>query len=158
MITPSSLAKSGTESGHQRAVFCWAAIAIHHGFDVADNFDAIGRAAFKDSPGLGIPELKWLHAVPNGGSRGDTADSRAIRGGQMKAEGVKVGVSDIFLPVKRGQFSGLYIEMKKPGNIRGTSAEQKEFGEFVLSQGFGFIVCDSWQMAVRVIREYLEHG
>lgn len=158
MITPSSLAKSGTESGHQRAVFCWAAIAIHHGFDVANNFDAIGKAAFIGSPGIGVPELKWLHAIPNGGSRGDTAESRAIRGGQMKAEGVKEGVSDIFLPVRRGQFAGLYIEMKKPGNIRGTSKEQKEFGEFVKSQGFGFIVCDSWQMAVNNIRDYMTHA
>lgn len=132
-MTPDQLAKSGTESGHQRAVFCWAALNQNR-----------------------WPELKWLHHIPNGGSRGDDAKSRAIRGGALKAEGVRTGVADICLPVKRGEYSGLYIEMKKPGKIKTTSAEQKEFGDFVKAQGFGWVVCDNWESAVQVIQEYLQ--
>lgn len=133
MMKPEQLAKSGTESGHQRAVFCWAALNVAR-----------------------WPELKWLHHIPNGGSRGDDAKSRAIRGGAMKAEGVRTGVADLCLPVKRGEFSGLYIEMKKPGKIKNVSAEQAEFGEFVKAQGFGWIVCDNWESVVKVLQEYLE--
>jgi hypothetical protein len=131
-MKPSDLAKSGTESGHQRAVFAWAALNVAR-----------------------FPELKWLHHIPNGGSRGDDAKSRAIRGNALKAEGVRTGVSDISLPVKRGEYSGLYIEMKKPGKIKGESAEQKEFGAFVKSQGFGYQVCDNWESAAAVIEAYL---
>ncbi|URA06941.1 VRR-NUC domain containing protein [Xanthomonas phage Pfeifenkraut] len=132
-MTPDQLAKSGTESGHQRAVFAWAALNMSR-----------------------YPELKWLHHIPNGGARGDDAKTRAIRGNALKAEGVKVGVADLFLPVKRGEFSGLYIEMKKPGKIKNTSKEQDEFGEFVKAQGFGWIVCDNWESAVKVLQEYLQ--
>lgn len=104
------------------------------------------------------PELRWLHHIPNGGARGDDAKTRAIRGNALKAEGVKVGVADLFLPVKRGEFSGLYIEMKKPGKLKNTSQEQKEFGEFVKAQGFGWIVCDNWESAVQVLQDYLNYG
>lgn len=131
-MTPDQLAKSGTESGHQRAVFCWAALNVTR-----------------------LPELRWLHHIPNGGSRGDDARSRAIRGATLKAEGVRTGVADLCLPVKRGEWSGLYIEMKKPGKLKNTSAEQKEFGAFVQSQGFGWVVCDNWETAVKVLEEYL---
>lgn len=131
-MTPDQLAKSGTESGHQRAVFAWAALHMAQ-----------------------WPELRWLHHIPNGGARGDDAKTRAIRGNALKAEGVKVGVADLFLPVKRGEFSGLYIEMKKPGKIKTTSKEQDEFGEFVKAQGFGWIVCDNWESAVQVLQDYL---
>lgn len=132
-MTPEQLAKSGTESAHQRAVFAWAALQTQR-----------------------WPELRWLHHIPNGGSRGDTQRARMIRGAQMKAEGVKSGVADLMLPVRRGQFSGLYIEMKKPGKIKATTPEQKEFGEFVISQGFGWVVCDNWESAVQNLKDYLE--
>ncbi len=131
-MTPDQLAKSGTESGHQRAVFAWAALNMSR-----------------------FPELRWLHHIPNGGARGDDQKTRAIRGNALKAEGVKVGVADLFLPVKRGEFSGLYIEMKKPGKIKTTSKEQDEFGEFVKAQGFGWVVCDNWESAVQVLQDYL---
>ena len=132
-MKPADLAKSGTESGHQRAVFAWAALNVAR-----------------------YPELKWLHHIPNGGSRGDDAKSRAIRGGALKAEGVKTGVSDLSLPVKRGEFSGLYVEMKKPGKIKTESQDQKDFGAFVKSQGFGYVCVDNWEDAVKVIEDYLQ--
>jgi hypothetical protein len=132
-MRPEDLAKSGTEAGHQKALFCQAALFVDR-----------------------YPELKWLHAIPNGGSRGDSTKSAMIRGADLKAQGVKAGVSDVMLPVKRGQWSGLYVEMKKPGHIKKTSSEQDEFIEFVRSQGYAAMVCDSWTMAWDVITKYLE--
>jgi hypothetical protein len=32
-----------------------------------------------------------------------------------KAKGVKAGIPDIVVPIPKGRFSGLYIEMKLPG-------------------------------------------
>ncbi|AMW36181.1 nuclease [Xanthomonas phage XAJ2] len=154
-MTPAKLAKSGTEHGEQVAVFAYAAIARLHGFDVADawaaeatNLEEVKRVASHE-----LPELKWLHAIPNGGSRGDDEKTRAIRGGQMKAEGVRTGVSDISWPVCRGSYSGLYIEMKK---VKGgtVSPEQKEFIAFVQSQGFAAGVCHGWQEAVNILKMY----
>lgn len=139
-MTPEQLAQSGSEAAHQTALFCWC---------------AMNMARF--------PELKWFHAVANGGSRGDSKRSAMIRGGQLKAQGVKPGVSDTFLPVKRGVWSGLYIELKKPserpkreGSKGGVSEEQIAFGAFVQGQGFGFVVCYSWDEAAKVIEQYLE--
>lgn len=141
-MTPEQLAKSGSEAAHQTAVFAWAALNYQR-----------------------WPELHWLHHIPNGGSRGDDAKSRAIRGGQLKAQGVRTGVADLSLPVKRGIYSGLYIEMKKPsekpkreGSKGGVSDEQAEFGAFVKSQGFRWCVCYSWEEAVKVIEQYLNYG
>jgi len=139
MISPKNLAKD-SEASHQTALFAWAALNAKR-----------------------WPELKWLHHIPNGGSRGDSAQSRAIRGGQLKAQGVRVGVADVFLPVRRGSWSGLYIEMKKPserpkreGSKGGLSDEQIEFGVFVKSQGYGWCCCYSWEEAVKIIEQYLE--
>lgn len=53
------------------------------------------------------PELKMLYAIPNGGAR------NAVTGALLKAEGVKRGVPDLCLPVARGKYHGLYIEMKR---------------------------------------------
>lgn len=166
---PSALAKSGTEHGHQAAVFSWSNMAMRFGIEAADDADMYKPKKDKDAPPLAqvkygtanaVPELRWLHAIGNGGSRGDNATSRAIRGGQMKAEGVKAGVADCFLPVRRGVWPGLYIEMKKP-SVRtksgegGLSVEQKEFRDFVQSQGYGWVVCYDWMEAVAIIKQYL---
>lgn len=123
-MTPEQLAKSGSEHAHQTALFAWA---------------ALNR--------LKWPDLVWMHAIPNGGLRD------RITAAKLKAEGVKSGVSDVFLPVKRGVWSGLYIEMKKPGGK--PTKEQLDFGTFVLSQGFGFVVCDHWEKARDVIINYM---
>ena len=52
------------------------------------------------------PELKWLHHIPNGGSRNR---AEAVK---LKQMGVKSGVSDLCLPYPKGIYCGLYIEMK----------------------------------------------
>lgn len=139
-MLPHQIAKS-SEHSHQAALFCWAALSLKT-----------------------YPELRWLHAIPNGGTRGDDPKSRAIRGAKLKAEGVKAGIPDIFLPVPR-QYStldglywyhGLYIEMKKPGEIKRTSDEQKEFGNYAIEHGYGWVVCDNWEFARDVIIQYLE--
>jgi hypothetical protein len=52
------------------------------------------------------PELRLLYAVPSGGDR------HPIVAAKMRAEGVRAGVPDYCLPVARGGYHGLYIELK----------------------------------------------
>jgi VRR-NUC domain len=82
-ITPEKLAASGTEQGHQTALFAWMADNLHL-----------------------YPELRWAFHIPNGGIRDPITASR------MRAMGLKAGVPDIFLPVTRRQKHGLFLEMK----------------------------------------------
>ena len=162
-MTPAQLAKD-SESSQQMALFAWCAIAMNYGFDIAVALDngASFDAARDHGSVCPVPELKWIHHIPNGGSRGNDVRSQQIRGARLKAEGVRSGVSDICLPVKRGNCSGLYIEMKKPDlkpkratSKGGCSDEQIEFGAFVQAQGFGFVVCYTWIEARDVIIAYL---
>lgn len=178
-MTPDQLAKSGTEHGEQVALFAWANVARLHGFEVAWKFAEIGQAAFlgRPTPNVlhAVPALEWLHAIPNGGTRGDDAKSRAIRGGALKAEGVRQGVADMFLPYPKYAginkhnlpvlWHGLYIEMKKPdlkpkkeGSKGGLSDEQIEFASYAKSVGYGWIVCYTWREAATAIQQYIEWG
>jgi hypothetical protein len=57
-----------------------------------------------------IPQLALLYAIPNW-----FGTQTVIQGARAKAEGRKPGVPDICLPIPRGGFAALYIEMKRPG-------------------------------------------
>jgi len=162
-MTPDKLAKSDTEHAHQVALFAYAAVARQKGFEFADYWSEGGNMNFGMGNTLPVPALEWLHAVPNGGSRGNDAKTRAIRGGQLKAEGVKRGVADIFLPWASANCHGLYIEMKKPsvkpkreGGKGGLSNDQIKFKNYCHSIDFGFVTCYSWKEAAIVLRTYIE--
>jgi hypothetical protein len=95
------------------------------------------------------PELEWMFAIPNGGSRNKR------EGALLKAEGVKAGVSDIFLPVPRCGFHGLFLEMKK--EHKGITSElQIDFQRFALSQGYLAVVCHGAPKAKIVLDIYLQ--
>ena len=95
------------------------------------------------------PELKLLHAIPNGGKR---SKSEAAR---MKAAGVKAGVPDMFLPVARGGSHGLYIELKRIKGGR-VSAEQLAWMEELTREGYTCAVCHGWEEARETILDYLK--
>lgn len=92
------------------------------------------------------PELKWLHHVPNGGSRNK---QEAVK---LKQMGVKAGVSDLCLPYPKGIYCGLYIEMKFGDNRQQVS--QKEFLKDMAEAGHFVATCYSAEEAVKVIEEY----
>lgn len=130
-MTPEQLAKSGTEDAEQMAVFAWAATSK-------------------------LPNIKWMHAIPNGGKR----DART--GAKMKATGVKPGVPDIHLPLPLRGFAGLYIELKRRKTdlqAKGTIAkEQREWHEYLTSVGYRVAVCYGWEEARDVILSYYNGG
>lgn len=106
-----------------------------------------------------IPELKLLFAIPNGAFYG----GHWSVANRMKAEGVKKGVPDVFLPVpmtyvSEGQVTdmkaGLWIEMKAGKNK--PSGDQSWWIENLQEMGYRVEVCYSSNEAVDIINEYLD--
>lgn len=97
-----------------------------------------------------LPELRLLFHIPNGGRR----DSREAA--RLKAQGVKPGVPDLFLPVARHGYHGLWIELKVS---RGkASANQCQWIGDLGEQGYQAVVCWGWEAASEVITKYLQEG
>jgi hypothetical protein len=97
-----------------------------------------------------VPVLGLLFAIPNGGLR----DVRVAA--KLKREGVKAGVPDLCLPVGRGGYHALYIEMKRSGN-KPTPA-QSQWHEWLRTEGNAVRVCFSMEHARQAIEEYLRGG
>ena len=94
------------------------------------------------------PELWLLFHIPNGGSRGKAEAAR------FKAEGVKAGVPDLFLPVARGPYHGLFIEMKREKGGR-LSDDQKTWLALLTDEHYLAQVCHGWKEAAALIEDYL---
>lgn len=93
--------------------------------------------------------LNMLYAVPNGGKRDKATAAK------LKAEGVKAGVPDVFLPVARMGYHGFYLELKVGKNK--TSAEQDAWLNALASEGYLVDVSYGWQEAAHKIARYLGH-
>jgi len=94
------------------------------------------------------PELSLLFHIPNGGHR------NAAEAARFKAEGVKAGVPDLFLPVARQGKHGLWIEMKRREGGR-VSEHQSEWIEQLREQGYAVEVCCGWEEASALLVTYL---
>lgn len=101
------------------------------------------------------PELRWLHSSLNGiyipAPR--PVVSRIIN--HMKAEGMKKGIPDLFLPVARHGYHGLFIEMKRDDG-GAVSSEQKAFMKFAEEQGYLDKVCFGYEEAKDALEWYLK--
>lgn len=136
VVTPEQLAASGSEHASQVALFAWAALSV-------------GK----------YPPLAYMFAIPNGffGS--------AEQKGKMKAEGLRTGVCDVFLPQPfhnqyGDQYGGCFIEMKieKYRNHKdgGCKPEQVDFINWATSAGYYCKVCYNWVEAKDCLVAYLE--
>ncbi len=85
--------------------------------------------------------------IPNGGSRHKAEAAR------LKAQGVKAGVPDLCIPVARGGYHSLYVEMKA-GKGR-VSQKQREWLELLSGQGMRAVVCYGADEAIKAIEEYM---
>lgn len=115
-----------TEAEEQEAVFEWAEWQL-------------GR----------YPELALLHHIPNGGSRHPAEAKR------LKAQGVKPGVPDLCLPVARGGYHGLYIELKRSRGGR-LGESQRKWLASLAEAGYLAVVARGHEEAERVLTWYLE--
>ena len=95
------------------------------------------------------PSLKnRLFAIPNGAHKSKQAASRFM------ATGLRAGVPDLFLPVPRGQYHGLFIELKRvTGGV--VSARQRDWLDYLNSVGYLAVVCRGFDRAKDVITDYM---
>ena len=94
-----------------------------------------------------LPASYRAFAIPNGGKR------NAREAGRLRAEGVKPGVSDLLLPLRRHGYAGLWIELKAPGQ-RPTELQQSWLDRMTLA-GYLAEWHDDWRAAADVIRTYV---
>ncbi len=136
-VTPEDLAKSGSEDGNQAALFCWAATVTAQ-----------------------YPQLKYLFAIPNGGSRHIAEATKFV------ATGLRSGVPDVMLPAPIRQswaddcYHGCFIEMKiekrRKQKNGGLEDDQIEWIEALQKAGYYCKVCYSWIEAKETLIAYLE--
>lgn len=95
-----------------------------------------------------FPELRLLIHIGNGEWRHPATAAK------LKRMGVKAGVSDLFLPVARGGWHGLWVEMKrkKGGTL---SLAQKDWIEDMTEQHYMAVRADGAEEACDVIYRYL---
>lgn len=115
-----------TENQHQIALFKWS------------RQPSVRRA---------YPELKLLFHIKNETKEG------AKQVSVDRALGVKKGVPDLCLPIPRGKYHALYIEMKTE---KGRTSEQQDWWlEALREAGNCACVCRGWETAVQVLTWYL---
>lgn len=95
-----------------------------------------------------FPELQYLFHVPNGHLR----DERI--GARLKRAGVKKGVPDLWLPVPKGPYHGLIIELKRDEKSA-TSPEQRKWIAALNDMGYRAEICIGLENARMTILNYL---
>lgn len=93
------------------------------------------------------PELKLLKADLNG--------VRLTIGQAMKAKraGMKKGYPDMFLPIQRNGYAGLFIELKVGKNQ--PTKEQKKWLTELGKQGYKTCCCWGAEAAITAIKQYM---
>lgn len=94
------------------------------------------------------PDLDLLYHIPNGGSR------NKMEAANLKRQGVRAGVPDLCLPVARGEYHGLYIELKAGKNK--PTEKQKEWLENLTKQGYKTAVAYSCEAAADILLKYVK--
>lgn len=124
-ITTTSANSLRLEHQEQAALFAWARLAQ-------------GR----------YPELRLLNASLSG--------VRLFPGQARKAKslGMVRGFPDVFLPVRKAGYGGLFIELKRPRGGKITP-EQRAWLEELGEQGYLAVCCRGFEEARTVIQSYL---
>ena len=95
------------------------------------------------------PELALLFHIANEAKRSQRA------GGELIAQGLRKGVPDICLPVPRGGYGALYIELKRQQGGR-VSEEQRVWIDALNRAGNKAVICKGFEEAKKQIEEYLK--
>ena len=100
-----------------------------------------------------------MFAIPNGSYKSTTAQRK------FKAEGLKAGVPDLFIPEPNKCYHGLFIEMKKrPKTLASgkmsyagikVSKQQEEWIDRLKAKGYQAVVCCGADDAIKKIEDYM---
>jgi hypothetical protein len=110
--------------------------------------------------------VKWLSLHPilkdfycknhNEGKRS------AKDGAFLVRQGLRAGVSDLFIYYPKNQYHGLWLEMKRnksytlSARLSESWIAQETFMDIVTSVGFDAHFCFGWEHAVKIIENYLK--
>lgn len=100
------------------------------------------------------PALRWIYSSLNGIFIPAPPKTRAKIINHMKAEGMKKGIPDLFLPAARHGYHGLFIEMKYGSNT--PTIEQKDFMKFADGEGYLDAVCNGADEAIETLEWYMK--
>ena len=88
-----------------------------------------------------------IYAIPNGGQR------NVIVAFKLKAEGVLSGIPDLHIPIAKGGFHGLYIELKTGKNK--PTENQLTIMQKLMNEGYLCVVCYSFEEFKMAVENYL---
>jgi hypothetical protein len=94
------------------------------------------------------PLAEYMFAIPNGGSR------HIIEAVNLKRQGVKSGVPDIFISLPSKGYHGMFIELKRLNNFS-ISKQQQEWIDKLNRAGYCARMAKGWDRAREMIEEYL---
>lgn len=103
---------------------------------------------------------RLLFHIPNGGKR------TKIEASRLKAMGVLPGVPDLFLALPSGGYHGMFIEVKKPGEIpneekvKPSAHDQRQIEQMELFayHNYHCVYCDSVERFCIQVIGYIHHG
>lgn len=90
-------------------------------------------------------------AIPNGGHR------HFVEAVKLKRSGVQPGVPDLYVPMARKGYHGLFLELKRTkGGV--ISEYQQYWIEQLTKQGYLAVIVKGAEEAIRVIEDYFNAG
>lgn len=93
---------------------------------------------------------RLIYHPANGGHRVKVVAAK------LKAQGVKAGVSDLVLPMARGGYHGLYLELKAtPPHDAAVSASQMAWQVAMEQQGYMAVVARGMDQAMQILEGYM---
>lgn len=93
------------------------------------------------------PDVDLLYHIPNGGYRNGREAAR------FRQMGVKAGMPDLHLPVAKGMYHSLYIELKRTKGGRVSEAQARMIKK-LQKAGNCVCVCYGAEDAIRTIQAY----
>lgn len=115
---------------------------------IAEDDLGTGLATFCDAQRHGVlAPAGLIYHIPNGGARS------AITGANLKRQGTRAGMPDYHLPVARGGFHGLFLELKAADG----EVSEKQAGLLLALSKEGHAVCVAFGIdaAIEAVTSYL---
>lgn len=125
-------------------------------YDPGNTLEKVEQALLLDWANAHIsqyPCLEWLYSNLNGIPLPGRRANRSRVMNSMKAQGMKKGIFDLFLPYPRPGYHGFYLDLKKIGGKE--SVEQKKFKKFVTDQGYFASFYYGHKSAIEGLKWYL---
>lgn len=97
-----------------------------------------------------------LISIPNGQWIAGEGKRKQALIAKYKAEGLTPGIPDTLLCVRRGDYGGLWIEMKDKGKTWcSVSKQQREKLEHLNNAGYKAVWAAGWEQAKNIIEDYV---